>query len=188
MKNLIVVGIVVIIGIAGYFIGTDWGAKDDTTNLNKSSGSDDQRTTNQRNIENFNPDVNIRGRVMSISDTQIVVGTFAQRQNTAGGFDRTQMENMTDEERQAQRAQRQEERVAQGEPEITGEKVITLTDETKFVKGFGGFGGGRGQGVEGEDVQVQEVIERSAIKEGETVTVILKEGTQEAESVSLQQQ
>jgi hypothetical protein len=196
MKNIIVIGVIIILATAGYLIGTGFQSNESDVTQD-SSDSRDQNGISRGEDRNVDPSSRVRGRVMSITDTEIVVGTFAQRQGTDGGVDRAQIQDMSEQEREAFRAQRQAERGTQEEPEITGEKVITITNETTFTKGGGfGPGGQRGGGrrqVEDESETATEntrpepeQIEQSTIEEGMIISATLKDGTQEAEVISIQ--
>ncbi len=188
MKNFLVIGIIAVLAIAGYFIGSNLN-NDEKQQKNTQTGEGRGERVG-REGRNANPELRVRGRVMSISDSEIIVGTFEQQQR--GGGDRAQFENLSDQERQALRAQRQAEREAQGEPEITGEKVIELTEETIFEKARGGFGrGGDGNREQGRDNQERpepELVSRSEVAEGNTVNIILKKDTAQAERVMMVQQ
>lgn len=194
MKNIITIGCIVLFAIVGYMIGVGLqGGEDDVA---QESGERVESNSADQVGQDSDPASRVRGRVMSISDTEIIIGTYADRRGaTSGGFNREQLQEMSEEDREAFRAQRQAERAAQGEPEITGEKVVTITQETIFTKGRGGFGGQRRQGGGRENGENRaqdarpepEQIDQSDIEEGMTINVILKEGTQEADTISVQE-
>lgn len=185
MKNIVVMGVICILAIAGYVIGTSSGGTENGV-VAETESRDGGRGDGEN--RNFNPDSRVQGRVMSVSDTEIVVGTFARREGGRnGGGDRGQIQEMSEQEREAFRAQRQAEREQEGEREITGEKIISITEETIFTQGRGGPGAGGARRGEGNGDQVEpEEIDRTLIEEGGTVSVMLKDGTQEAQSISLQ--
>jgi len=182
-------GVIAALAFAGYFIGT--GLKGGEVDVAQERGDSQIQGVDDRDDRRFDPTSRVRGRVMSVSETEIIVGTFAQGQNGPGGADREQRQNLSEEERQAFRAQREAERAEAGEPEITGEKIITITETTSLMKGRGGFG--RGQGRErgadqGAEQAMPEAIELSSIEEGMTVSITLVESTQDAESISVQEE
>lgn len=174
MKNIVVVGGLVILAILGYMIGAR--PKSDNT-------KDATYTNTSPEQSGYDFSSMLRGRVMSISGEELVLGTFAQREQSS--FDRESVQSMSESERASFMAERRAEREAEGEPEITGEKIIIITESTEFFRGTVGAGGagfsnGDRERSEGEKIQ------RTDVEEGLTVNIVLKEGTLEAESVTIQ--
>lgn len=184
MKKIIIFTGVLALGVAGYFIGTS-SSDGSSVQREEVAGVTTSGESGEDQVER-NPDLIVRGRVMSISDEQIIVGTYERQQ--AGSADRAQLQNATEQEREAFRQERQLEGggVAE-EPEITGEKIISLTADTEFYKG-GESGRGRGAAGAQATPSEREQIDIGEIIEGATVTVELREGSTEAKSISLQTQ
>jgi|GEM_PF-4896804 len=194
MKGIIAVAIIGVLGLMGYMAGTRTSGSENDVAAQQGGQNAGGTEVGGREGRGGNTESRVRGRVMSISDTEIIVGTFAQQQGRGDrGGERGQAQDLSEEERAALRAEREAERAAQGEPEITGEKVIMITDETIVSKGQGGFGGGqRGRGGAGNDAsgaqaQEPETVERSEITEGAIVSITLDEAQEKAVNIFLQE-
>ena len=114
---------------------------------------------------------------MSISEEELVLGTFAQREQN--NFDRETIQNMSESEREAFRAQRKAGNDSGAGPEIIGEKIIVITEETEFAKESVGSSG---------DFSQAEEAQKSEIIEGLTVNVEVVEENLEAKRVIIKVQ
>lgn len=171
MKKLIIIGVLVVLGVGAYFLGS--------ASSNKNSGVkgsfDRSSARNMRGLENIKiegvdlskKEPSVRGRVSSVENEMLVVSSFSRpsgeeernfQRGEGNGGDwqerRGQMENMTDE----QRNEFQEKMRAQRENQPAEEKEFSVGESTKVVKM---------ESLEGEAKE----ISLSDVGKGDNVTV-----------------
>jgi len=181
MKTVVIIVGITILGGVGYFLGSRPSSVDTGTNKDVL-----QQKTEQGDKESSETSGEmVRGRVMDISEEEIIVGLYKEQDRNT--VDREKMESMSDSERQAFREGMRSQREAQGAPEIIGEKVLTLTNNTVYIKSTGRPGQRNRSNKEGErGVFEGEEITHGEIKEDAIVNVIIKDDTQEVDRLIVQ--